>query len=152
VGSPVHSWIRDWQADYTPKSLEKLGQWFYEHVETRKRTEKEKETIYGKAPKWFKSVKIKDWELTNQTFSLAIDIGMYLNRALEKNVPGLKWELVRKPKSDVDFQQPVLVGTGNLVFNPTQILVTYAYGVARGSKEPERLKELCAIWVNMLVK
>ncbi|MBC7251337.1 MAG: hypothetical protein H5T62_13750 [Anaerolineae bacterium] len=142
----------DWQADYTPASLEKLGQWFCEHVATRKRTEEEKETIYSKAPEWFRSVEIEDWELTNQTFSLAIDIGMYLSRVLEKNCPGLRWVMVKKPRSDADFQQPVLVGVGKPVFNPIAILVTYAYGIARRSKGPERLKELYDIWANLLVK
>ena len=140
----------DWQADYTPASLEKLGQWFCEHVETRKRTEDEKEAIYSKAPEWFRSVEIEDWELTNRTFSLAIDIGMYLSCVLEKNVPGLKWELVRKPKNDVDFQQPVLVGTGKLVFNPVRMLVIYAYSLADNTRGPEGLKELFDTWQSRL--
>ena len=141
----------DWRADYTPESLERLGQWFYEHVETRKRTEREKETIYSRAPEWFRGVEIEDWELTDRTFSLAMDIGMYLSRVLQKNLPGLRWEMVTKPKNDADFQQPVLAGTGRLVLNPIWVLVTYAYGVARHSKGPERLREIYDIWANLLV-
>ena len=112
-----------WQADGSPDSLVGLGQWFYDHVETRKRTEEEKEAIYSKGPKWFRSVEIEDCELTNRTFSLAMDIGMYLGRAVQINLPQTKWMMVKKPRNDMDYQQPVLKGTGRLVLNPVQILV-----------------------------
>ena len=141
-----------WQADYTPKSLERLGQWFYEHVETRERTRGEKEAIYTQAPDWFGRVEIQDWELTNQTFSLAMDIGMYFGFLLEKELPGLKWIMVKKPKNDANFQQPALVGTGKLILNPVWILVTYAYGIVSGTDGPEKLRELYDIWADLLIK
>ncbi len=142
----------DWRADYTSESLGKLGRWFYEHIETRKRTGEEKVEIYGKAPDWFRNVEVQDWELTNRSFSLAMDIGMYLSQVFVKNLPDLKWILVEKPKNDVDFQQPVLKGTGRLVFNPVSTMVTLAYGFARNNKSPGRLRELYDIWANLLVK
>lgn len=142
----------DWLANYKPESLERLGLWFYEHVETRERTKEEREEIYRKAPDWFKSVEIEDYELTNRTFSLAMDIGMYLSQVFEKNLAGLKWEMVTKPKNDAYYQQPVLAGTGKRRFNPVWILVTLAYVFARRSKGPERLRELYDIWAKLLVK
>lgn len=142
----------DWRADYTPESLRKLGQWFYEHIETRKRTEEEKVDIYGKAPDWFRNVEMEDWELTNRTFSLAMDIGMYLSQVFVKNIPDLKWVLVEKPKNDSNYQQPVLKGTEKLVLNPVSIMVTLAYGFARNNKSPGRLRELYDIWAHLLVK
>jgi hypothetical protein len=142
----------DWEADDMPESLEKLGQWFYEHVETRKRTKGEKDAIYSKAPKWFRSVEIQDWELTNRTLSLTMDIGMYLGRVFEKNLPGLKWVMVKKPKNDANYQQPVLVGTGKRELNPVWILVVCAYSLADNTRGPERLRELYDIWANLLVK
>ncbi|MFB0537485.1 MAG: hypothetical protein ACETWR_21170 [Anaerolineae bacterium] len=143
---------KDWKADYTPESLERLGRWFYEHVETRKRTKEEREEIYSQAPAWFRSVEIQDWNLTDRTFSLAMDIGMYLSRVFEKNVPELKWEMVKKPKNDADFQQPVLFGSGKLAFNPVWIVVTYAYSLADNTHGPGRLRELYDIWAKLLVK
>lgn len=142
----------DWRADYTSESLGKLGKWFYERVETRQRTEGEKVDIYGKAPDWFRNVEVQDWELTNRSFSLAMDIGMYLSQVLVKNLPDLQWMLVEKPKNDMDFQQPVLKGTGRLVFNPVSTMVTLAYGFARNNKSPDRLREIYDIWANLLVK
>lgn len=141
----------DWQADCTPESLEKLGQWLCEQVETRERKKAEKEAIYGRAPTWFRNVEIEDWELTNRTLSLALDTGMYFGRVSEENLSGLKWVMVKRPKNDADFQQPVLVGTGRLRLNPVRILVTYVYGIARCSKGPGRLRELYNTWANLLV-
>lgn len=142
-----------WIADYTPGSLGRLGQWFYEHVETRKRTKKEEEAIYNKAPKWFGNVKIEDWELTNQTFSLSMDIGMYLSQVFERNSPGLmKWTMVERPKNDINYQQPVLVGTSKRAFNPVHMLVVCAYSLADDTRGPEELMELYSIWANLLVK
>jgi hypothetical protein len=141
----------DWRANYTPESLEKLGQWLCEQVETRERKKVERETIYSRAPAWFKNVEIEDWELTNRTFSLALDTGMYFSRVFEENLSGVKWVMVKKPRNDADFQQPVLVGTGRLGLNPVRILVTYVYGIARRSKGPERLRELYNTWANLLV-
>jgi hypothetical protein len=141
----------DWQADNTPESLKGLGQWFSEHVETRRRTKEERETIYSKAPEWFRDVEIQDWELTNRTFSLAMDIGMYFSYVLQRNLLGLKWAMIKKPKNHVDFQQPVIVGSGKLELNPVRILVVYAYSLARGTRGSERLKELYDIWAKLLM-
>lgn len=142
----------DWQADYAPESLERLGQWFYEHVETRERTKEEKETIYSRAPEWFRHVEISDWELANQTFSLAMDIGMYVSRVFEKNLPGLKWMMIKQSKRHVDFQQPVIVGSGKRELNPVRVIVVYAYSLAKGKRGPEGLKELYDIWTSLLVE
>jgi hypothetical protein len=142
----------DWSADYVPESLERLGQWFHDHVETRKSTQEENDEIYRKAPAWFRNVEIQDWELTNRTFSLAVDIGMYLSQVFEKNVPGLKWKMVKKPNDDVNFQQPVLSGSGKLVLNPVRVLIVYAYSLADNTRGPEGLRELYNIWADLLLK
>ncbi len=141
----------NWRADFTLESLEKLGQFFYEHIEIRRRTEKEVEAIYIRAPDWFRNVDVEDWELTNRSFSLAIDIGMYLSQVFERNLVGLEWILVKKPKSDISYQQPVLKGTGKLVFNPVHITTILAYGFAKQNKSPERLRGIYDNWANLLM-
>lgn len=141
-----------WKADYTPESLEDLGQWFYENIETRSRSEAEKEEIYNNAPEWFRKVEVQDWQLSNRTFSLVMDIGMYLSQVFEKNLSGLKWVMVEKPKNDAYYQQPVLKGTGQLVFNPVEIMLTLAYGFARKNRLPEELREVYDIWSEILKK
>jgi hypothetical protein len=140
----------DWRVDYSPESLDKLGAWFFERAEKRKRTKEEMESIYENIPDRLKDIEIDDWELTNRTFSIAIDIGMYLSQVFLKNIPGLKWQhKTSGSKRWVDYGQPVLSGFGVQVFNPTGMMVTLAYGLVRKSKGNCRLRELYEIWKNI---
>lgn len=136
-----------WHADFTRDSLRILGTWFYSHIETRPRTPEEKEEIYRNAPGWFRVVEIGDWELTNRTFSLAMDIGMYVSQVFLKEFPSLKMEMITEPT--VDYQQPALIGfEGNIYFNPVRMLVTHASGLADNTWGPTGLVELYEIWTK----
>ncbi|MCC6146909.1 MAG: hypothetical protein IT308_05015 [Anaerolineaceae bacterium] len=146
------SGFESWDSDYTPTSLDKLGVWLYEHVTTRERSKIEIENIYSKSPDWFRAIQIPDYDISFLTVSLSIDIAMYLSQVMQKNIAGLRWKMVTKPRSSDNYQQPVLYGKGKMVFNPVNIIITYAYGIARGSKGPERLRELYDIWANILVE
>jgi hypothetical protein len=141
---------QDWRADCTPDSLAQLGEWFCEHVETRERTEEEKEAIYSASPELLRGMGVGSRELTNQTFSLAIDIAMYSGEMLARSIPGSKWAMMRGPRNNISFHQPVLAGRGRLVLNPVQVMVTYAYGAASGTRGGESLRELYDIWVKKL--
>jgi hypothetical protein len=133
----------EWEADETPESLERLGRWFETQVETRKRSDEEMEEIRSslKFP-----IDIPEEELTNKTFSLAMDIGMYFGKVILKNVPGTRWDQVLKPKNDADYGQPVVAGSGFDVLNPVRIAVTLAYGFAAKERSGSRLGELYEVW------
>jgi hypothetical protein len=73
-----------WRADYLPDSLDSLGDWFAVQVETRKRTEEELEEKRQDVAHAAHPVEIPDWELTNRTFSLAMDIARKMRRMHEK--------------------------------------------------------------------
>jgi hypothetical protein len=64
--------FESWQPDCTPASLDALGQWFAEQVETRSRTQGERQAINDRL---VFQMDIPAEELTNRTFSLAMDIG-----------------------------------------------------------------------------
>ena len=64
------SGFEDWQKDYSPESLDKLGAWFFQQAEKRKRTKEEMKSIYKNMPDRLKDIEIDDWELTNRTFSI----------------------------------------------------------------------------------
>ncbi|MBI1927843.1 hypothetical protein HYR99_26840 [Candidatus Poribacteria bacterium] len=139
-----------WEADFSPASLDPLGKWFSEQIKTRKRTRQEKEEIYSNSPAWFRDVEISDFELANQTFSLAIDMGMYLSQVFLKNMPGLQWlHFVKGRKDDINYGQPVLEGFGGDYFNPVHMLVTLAYGLADKTYDGRRLRGLYEIWKNL---
>ena len=137
-----------WRADATPSSLDALGEWFVGQVETRPRTPEELAELKRESPY---PIDIEPNELTNRTFSLAMDVGMYLSQVLMRNVPGLRWEHPLGSPKFVDYGQPVLRGSGRVPLNPVGILVTLAYGLARKSKSGQRLRELYDIWSQKLV-
>lgn len=139
-----------WEADLKPSSLNELGKCFYEHVTTRERTQEELKSIFSKAPDLFRYIIVPEDELTVQTLSLCIDIGMYPSYMMLHNIPGLHWELGGKPKNNIDYQQPVLAGSAKLVFNPVHIITMLAYGFADHKQRPERLGEVYDIWSKTL--
>lgn len=136
----------DWKPDLSPESLNRLGEWFASQVQVRSRTaeemaEMEKGSLHP--------ITIPNRELTNRTFSVAFDIGIYLSQVLLKSIPSLKWEQPRKSKNFVDYGQPVL--SGGRTFNPVRMMVTQAYGLADGKRLPEDLRKIHDIWIQLLL-
>lgn len=68
--------FENWRADFSPDSLDGLGKWFATQIETRPRTQEEIDAFNARAPLPINS---SDSQLTNRTFSLAMDIGMRTN-------------------------------------------------------------------------
>lgn len=132
-----------WQPDHSPASLDKLGDWFAGQVETRSRTKEEVQAIEIRL---VFPMEIPGEELTNRTFSLAMDIGMYLSQVLLKKYPSLKWEQPFGNKKFADYGQPLLTGFGPVSLNPVRIAVTLAYGLASKNKSGKRLRELYDYW------
>ena len=73
-----------WQADKTPSSLDMLGEWLAGQVEERPRTLEEIQEINSRLSF---PIDISEKELTNRTFSLAMDVGMYVSQVFLKNHP-----------------------------------------------------------------
>lgn len=134
-----------WQADCTPGSLDGLGEWFAGQVEVRNRTQEELQTIQNHQ---VFPIDIPGEELTNRTFSLAMDVGMYLGQVFLKNYPSLKWEQPLGNKRFVDYGQPSLTGFGSVTLNPVGITVTLAYAVASKNKRHKRLREIYDYWAQ----
>jgi hypothetical protein len=139
--SPLHA---TWRADATPESLNALGTWFEKQVEVRQKTEEEVEEI--KARMTF-PIEVSGEQLTNRTFSLAMDVGMYFSQVVLKNLAGTHWDQPLKNQRLADHGQPVIVGFGGVSLNPVRVCVTTAYGVSR--KKPARLGQLYETWAKM---
>jgi hypothetical protein len=139
--------FENWKADLGPDSLGPLGEWFLREVETRKRTEEELGEI--KDGLSF-PIDVPDEELTNRTFSLAMDIGMYLGQVILKNVPGTSWDQPVKSPKLVDHGQPVIKGAGKVPLNPVRITVTLAYGLAANKETGGGLRTIYDIWSKKL--
>ena len=141
----------NWKADYSPESLVLLGQWFYDMVEVRDRSKQEIEGIHSHSPEWFNNVEVNSWELTNKTFSIAFDIGLYLAKVFLSNNPTLRWDHHNAGRKDhINFGQPVISGFNHgMEFNPTHIVITIAYGIADQNGNSNELKEVYETWLEM---
>ena len=136
-----------WRLDFSPTSLDRLGEWFAEQVETRRRTDDE---ILELEDRVSMPMEVSEEDLTNRTFSLAVDVGMYLTQVLLKSHPTLRWDQQFGNKKDVDYGQPVLVRFGPAPFNPVRLTVTLAYGIASEKKSGKGLRDLYDVWVGMI--
>jgi hypothetical protein len=138
--------FQKWEPDLSPDSLGPLGAWFRDRVETRKRTGEEIGAIEStlKLP-----LEIPSEELTNQSFSLAMDIGMYFGQTIAKNLHGTHWGQLAKNRRFADYGQPVLMGFGAVPLNPVRIAVTLAYAFAAKEQSGDRLRALFDVWSKM---
>jgi hypothetical protein len=85
-------------------------------------------------------------ELTNRTFSLSIDAGMYLAEVFRSQYPHLEWHQPLQSKRYVDYGQLVLVGFGKVPMNPVRIMVSLSYGILSGKQDGHRLSEVYSYW------
>jgi hypothetical protein len=140
----------DWMADSSPESLDGLGSWFVGQVETRARTREEIEAVKSKLTF---PIDVPGEQLTNRTFSLAMDIGMYFARVVLKNLEGTQWDQPLRSKRFADYGQPVILGFGSakheVPLNPVRIMVSLAYGIARKNHEGPLLREVYDRWAEM---
>ncbi|MDB5783830.1 hypothetical protein [Caballeronia mineralivorans] len=137
-----------WIGDFDPASLIELGNWFASQVATRDRTQSEVRAIEArlKFP-----MDVPHEELTDETVSKAIDVGMYFGMVLLKNHPSLCWDFKTESKRFADYGQPVIVGFGAAILNPVRIAVTLAYGVAAGTQSGSRLGQVYKFWSEKVV-
>jgi len=136
-----------WDPDCSPASLDLLGGWFSTQFATRPRTNEEIRELGAKSSF---PIPISGNELENRTFSLAMDIGMYLSQVFLKQYPSLHWEQPFGNKKFVDYGQPVLVPFKPAPFNPVRMMVTLAYGLSTKTKSGEKLREIYEIWSQLV--
>lgn len=139
--------FEEWQADFTPKSLDMLGVWFAEVVRTRERSPDEIAAI-ADALKF--PVDIAVTQLTDQTYSIAMDVGMYFGRVLLRQHAHLRWDQPRDNKRFVDYGHVVISGQSKVVLNPVRMAVVLAQGLATKKQSGRRLRELYEVWSGLL--
>jgi hypothetical protein len=74
-------------------------------------------------------------ELTPLGYAVAADLGLLMATYLCEGYP-LHWETVRKPKSDVSYNMPVLTGFESGIYvDPVRLSTTLAAGVLTGHRD-----------------
>ncbi|WFR97600.1 hypothetical protein [Rhizobium tumorigenes] len=124
-----------------------MGKWFAAQVESRPRTQQELQQIESRLSF---PMEIPADELTSRTFSLAMDVGMYLSQVFLKAHSSLRWDQPFGSNKSIDYGQPVLVGFAMRSFNPIRMLVTLSYGIVSKQRDERSVRELYDIWVKMI--
>ncbi|MFC3653315.1 hypothetical protein ACFONN_17270 [Dyella humi] len=136
-----------WRADETPDSLDTLGEWLPTQVETRARTSEELAQVREQMQPQFRDIlPVQAWELTNRTYSLAMDGGMYLGQVMLRTHPErLQWGQDLRDRRNVDYGQVVIVGTGVVPMNTVGFLVGIAQNFVRKTGKRD-LRAMYDIW------
>lgn len=137
-----------WTANFTPESLDALGEWFYGRVEARSRTGEEFSEIERLVPTW---LDVPDYILTDVTVSIAYDVGMYLGQVLSRNHDSVRWTQHLGSKNSVDYGQPVLEGFGKAKFNPIRIAQVIAIQMTQGNQDGSRLRSIYELWRGFIL-
>ncbi|TWP30227.1 hypothetical protein ETU09_01525 [Apibacter muscae] len=138
----------NWKMDYSKESLEGLGKWLKENVETEKLGEEDYEKVRASVPDY---IDIDDWTFTPETRAILLDAGIYFGEVFIRNHSGLKWEqyFSTSKNKDIDHGNMVIpLKKSNL--SPVNILFVLGYGLVDGSRGEDRLKELYEVWEEYL--
>jgi hypothetical protein len=142
-GNPEY---QSWTASLLPESLTILGQWFSDHLVTAPPSEEFKEKraeSVAKIPLQYQSLAtMPSYVLTDVSYSVVIDIGMYLGEALRKRLTSLTWQLWTRNSRDVDYHKPVLVGFNHLAeYEPERHIHVIARKLVDKQCDPTSLRE-----------
>lgn len=133
----------NWIADFSPESLDSLGNWFASVAESRPLTMAEIEERKQRAPMLLDFSKD---HITSLTLAIAFDVGIYLGMVFSNNLGSLRWSQKFGSKGSVDYGQPVLEGFGKAIFNPLRTAHVLAMQLAEGSHDGSRLKSIYEHW------
>lgn len=77
--------------------------------------------------------------LTNRGYAMAADLGLLTAEVLLREAGGaLRWELLRKPKSDLSYNLPVLSGfVAKMILDPVGGSIAEARALLRGRRAPD---------------
>jgi hypothetical protein len=84
--------------------------------------------------------------LTEESYSIAFDVGIYLAKTLIARHPSLTWTQDFKSRRNVDFGQPLLTSFGPLQLNPIRVAVNIAQGLAHKRRPASRFREVYEEW------
>lgn len=146
-----------WKADNTEESLLLLSEWFYITVEEEPVSE-EQQQIYLKNARaslpehLWGIIEVPKYEITRQTWSLIIDIGMYFGETLRHHRPTAEWKpYLATTKKNVDFQQPILIDSETRQYcNPQHVMHVTGLRFCNRSESSNFLPELFQIWIEIL--
>lgn len=99
-----------WKADYDPASLDVLTLLLKHMCHTRPMTDKEFRKAARGADSKMRALIRKDKVLTQESASVASDVGLYVAECLLRRYHNLYWSRITKPRNHLNYNRPVLLG------------------------------------------
>ena len=87
-------------------------------------------------------------DLLNSGYAFAADLGLLVAEMLIVTDPSIRWTVLRKPKSDLSYNLPVLCGFGVLTLDPISGSIAEASGILRGERSGEVWREIYCFWLE----
>ena len=144
---------KEWQADFTRSSLTPLFEWFSRSISQRPMTSAEISHEEGKIKGLLKGhIDVGDKTFTDESVSVCFDAGIYFAETLRKNIPGMEWTFVMKPKRYVYYAQPIIEKPGmrGSDFNGMATLEVVARKVFDNRAREDELIQLYDVWTGLL--
>lgn len=136
-----------------PETLIDIWAWFFQNAEIEKTPKKELEkqrVAFGQFGESF----IAKTRYTVRSEYILRDIAMYLSAVFTTNHPVIHWDIIRKPKRDIFYHQPVLKGFLDTryekpfesTFQPDHMVHIQAVGFRKGNGSSSDLLNLYRLW------
>jgi hypothetical protein len=139
-----------WQSDFTPDSLKFLGKWLTKNVKTEKLPPDKFRNKRESTPSY---ISIKDWEMTTETYSKLVDVGIYFGDVFIHTHTDLRWvQYFSKIKNDVNHGHMVIKSFGPKELNPIRTMYIVGLEVAEAKTNENCLIELYEFWKKYLPK
>ena len=85
--------------------------------------------------------------LTNRGYALAADMGLLVAKLLLDNHGGrIRWRTIRKPKSELSYNLPVLEGFADNYLDPVGGATAEASAILRGQRDENTWKNIYVFW------
>ncbi|MCO5249782.1 MAG: hypothetical protein M9887_12635 [Chitinophagales bacterium] len=140
--------FENWDADFTPISLKELGAWMTQNIKTEKISEEIYKQKRLNVPDY---INMNDWDMTNETYSKLIDVGIYFGEVFIKNHSNLKWEqFFSKIKNDSDHGHMVIKGFGKDRLNPLRIVYIIGSKMADNKSDEGDIYKSYKTWKSYL--
>lgn len=87
-------------------------------------------------------------KLTNRGYALAADMGLLVAALLVEASTSIQWTILRKPKSDLSYNLPVLTGFGAVTLDPIGGSIAEAFAIMRGDRTGGIWQEIYCFWLE----
>ncbi len=142
--------FEQWTPDFSEASLRTLGQWFIGQVEKRDVTPEEKAAALS-SPGNERLQIVPTYQLTNKSYSLAIDVAMYWGETLRRSLENVTWQQYIGGKTMSDYGHVILQAPGTASCDPLHLAIIQVHKVFSGTRtDLGRLDTLFLFWRKVL--